>query len=746
MAIAERAQCADASPEPRAMLREFQGEALVAVLPIYYVAGIVGFFAYAVSLRDLHLGVAACILLSLLAGMALALRRWSQTAAAWVLVLGSFVVIGVFIRAGAPPVAVVLGTLPAGLAALTLSCSRGALLSLLWSACVLAVPHTWLPADGTTRVIAAVLVWGAVGLVWLAERPLLTALNWTWSSYQRSREVLEQARDQQVQLKQTLADLAAANVQLTRLNRLAHGLRQAADEARRAKEQFVSNVSHELRTPLNMIIGFSEMVVRAPQSYGDNIPKALLADLDVILRNSQHLSALIDDVLDLSQIEAGKMALTRERVSLPEVAEAAVTAVRPLFEAKDLYLRMEVQEGLPPILCDRTRIRAVMLNLLSNAGRFTMEGGVCLRMHKTAEEVVVSVADTGPGIADQERNRLFRPFEQLDGARHRQHGGSGLGLAISKGFVELHGGRMWLASTQGEGTTFSFSLPLEQSTAAGDNPLRWLGTYTIYDQHTRRSLAPEAVVRPRLVVLERGVALQRLLRRFLDGIEVQGVASMDEALHELAAVPAQALLINETGGEPGWRHTAETVALPHGVPALVCSIADAPAAAGMEGVAEYLIKPVTRDALLATLAHLGIMGGTVLIVDDEPDALRLYQRLLSTCGRGYRVLRATNGERALHSLRTSKPDVMLLDLVMPDMDGFRLLDIKNSEVELRDIPVVIISARDPAGHPIVSHTLAATRAEGLSMAQVLEGIQALTRILSPLAPIADPAPPAGRAG
>jgi len=165
------------------------------------------------------------------------------------------------------------------------------------------------------------------------------------------------------------------------INRLADGLRQEAEEARRAKEQFVANVSHELRTPLNMIIGFSEMILNAPQTYGASpsggrLPPALLADLAVSLRNAQHLASLIDDVLDLSQIEAGQMALVRARVALPEVIEEALVAVRPLFESKGLSLRADLENGLPEVSGDRTRIREVLLNLLSNAGRFTEQGRV----------------------------------------------------------------------------------------------------------------------------------------------------------------------------------------------------------------------------------------------------------------------------------------------------------------------------------------------------------------------------------
>src|SRR6185503_18004148 len=199
--------------------------------------------------------------------------------------------------------------------------------------------------------------------------------------------------------EQALADLAQANLQMTRLNILAQGLRQAAEEARRAKEEFVANVSHELRTPLNMIIGFSETILQSPGAYGKKIPPALLADLMVIYRNAEHLSELINDVLDLSQVDAEKMALTKEQAQLGEIVEEATTAIRPLYTSKGLYLDVDIPENLPSIFCDRTRIREVLLNLLSNAGRFTERGGVHLRGWLKGNDVVVSVTDSGPGIA-----------------------------------------------------------------------------------------------------------------------------------------------------------------------------------------------------------------------------------------------------------------------------------------------------------------------------------------------------------
>ena len=308
--------------------------------------------------------------------------------------------------------------------------------------------------------------------------------------------------DHRLEMSEMLDDLTEANLQLSRLHRLAHAMQEMAEDARRVKEEFVANVSHELRTPLNMIIGFTELVLKAPQTYGQPVPQALLADLNVVLRNSQHLSALIDDVLDLSQLEAKQMALAKEWVRLDEMLQTAAAAVRPLYALKQLALRMAVAEDLPLVYCDPIRIRQVILNLLSNAGRFTDQGGICVCARREGGAVIVSVSDTGPGIASADLPRIFQPFQQADSSIRKRHSGSGLGLSISKGFVELHDGKMWVESTLGVGTTFYFRLPVGCPASGTDHPLRWSIPHMNYEERARPFRAPLAEIRP-LVVWEK---------------------------------------------------------------------------------------------------------------------------------------------------------------------------------------------------------------------------------------------------
>jgi signal transduction histidine kinase/DNA-binding response OmpR family regulator len=597
------------------------------------------------------------------------------------------------------------------------------------------------PPSYSLGVIAGGAVAGMMG--WSVTQSLLTVAQWSLSSYEQARQRVAEAQEHRLELKQTQEDLIQANGELARLSDRLKAMYQAAEEARRAKEEFVANVSHELRTPLNMIIGFSEMITQSPQVYDDNLPPALLDDIDAIYLNSQHLSRLVDDVLDLSQVEAGRLALSKEWAFLPDIIQAAALAVHDLLDSKGLYLELDLPADLPSVFCDSTRIRQVVLNLLSNASRFTERGGVRIQATQEREHVVVSVTDTGPGIAPQDQERLFEPFQQLDSSIHRRHGGSGLGLNISKRFVEMHGGEMWLESEVGRGTTFHFNLPLDvllppTSVNAAD-ARRWFSPYSEYEYRIRtgRSKAEAPVVLPRFVVLEDGETLQRLLARYLDGFEVSSVRDTEQAIHELDRSPAQALVVNmpAPAGPPTGLEGLSS--LPYGTPAITCWVPGTDEIAQHIGAVRYLVKPITREALLSTLEGLGEEIRSVLVVDDQPNVLQLFARMLSSAGQRYRILRAKSGQRALSLLRQRRPDVMLLDLIMPGMDGFQLLQEKERDPSIRDIPVVIISSRDPEGEPIVSDLLTVSRAGGLSLRNLLACIQAVSEILSPSTPPGD---------
>ncbi len=721
------------SPYQQGALKELQQELTFLISLTLIFVGVVlelgsEIFRWRVEVSNLGL------VLILLALTAWVLLRHNYLAGAWLLVVGCVAADLLALQSYPYSSVASLLALPTGLAAFLISPKSGIATALFSSLIMLTGIGTFFPPEVISQITALTAIWGTMALIWGALHSTRQAIEWSWASYERVRQLLEEAREQRVELKQTQEDLIQANRELARLSDRLKAMYQVAEEARRAKEEFVANVSHELRTPLNMIIGFSEMITQAPQVYSVKLPPALLADIAAIQRNSQHLASLVDDVLDLSRAEAGRMVLNKEWTSLQKIIDAAALAVQALFESKGLYLEIEMPPELPPVFCDETRIRQVVLNLLSNAARFTERGGVRIQVRREKDKIVVSIADTGAGIAPEDQKKVFEPFQQLDGSLRRRHGGSGLGLSISKRFVEMHGGKMWLESEVGMGTTVYFTLPLDMPSSAAltsDDATRWFSPYHHHEMRPRRSKAPVPELAPRYVILETGNSLQRLLSRYLDGVEIMSVRSVEEALHELDRSPAQALIVNDPSLRQTPIPTSQLADLPYGIPAITCWVSGEEDVAQQLGVVGYLIKPVTRNELLSRLERLGDNVRTVLLVDDEPEVLQLFARMLSSAQRRYRVLRATSGQQALSLLRERRPDVMVLDLIMPGMDGFEVLRQKSQDPDLRSIPVVVVSARDPLGEPIVSNTLTVIRSDGLSARALATCIQAVSEVLSP---------------
>lgn len=726
----------------RANLRQLQEQALQS---FYAATCVAGFFLLLLTIQVPALwraGFLGLFLVSVPFPVSFLLHG-SYTARVWALeALWCGALLGGALWLEAAP-APLLFVLPVVLAQLMLGIGPALLLATAVTLAPAVVTLEALGPAGSLWLGGCGVVWSVITVLWLGLKPALDALAWSWDHYEQARSAAEHARERQADLRQALKDLADAGATMVRLNQMLAVSRRVAEDAERAKAEFVANVSHELRTPLNMIVGFSEMMLQSPRTYG-RLSAAVRADLDVILRNSQHLSALINDVLDLSQIEAGQMALTRERVSLGEIVQAAAEAIRPLYQSKGLYLRVLVPGGIE-LFGDRTRLREVLLNLLSNAGRFTEQGGVEVRADVQGQDVTVCVRDTGPGISAEDQQKLFQPFHQVDSSLRRRKGGSGLGLSISKHFIEMHGGRMWLESTPGQGTSFFFDLPIEPPASSGTQPTRWINPEWEYHERTRPWLAPRPEYRPRLVVVEKSKTLQRLLTRYVRDADVVAAADLDAAMQEIARQPAHALLVNDTAALPAVERLSTPAGLPEGMPALVCSLPAEQDAANALGAAGYLIKPVSRAVLLASLEQLQVMKGTVLIVDDEPETVRLFWRMLISSKRGYRVLTANNGQQALSILRHQRPDVVLLDMTMPGVDGFQILNLRSGE-EWRDVPFLVVSASDPAGHPVVTKALWITRGGGLSLAHVLRYVEVISgQIVEAATEQSErPMPPAGQ--
>jgi signal transduction histidine kinase/CheY-like chemotaxis protein len=466
----------------------------------------------------------------------------------------------------------------------------------------------------------------------------------------------------------------AANVNRTseQLGDLYRQLEMASEH----KSAFLASMSHELRTPLNAIIGYSEMLYETAQDEGQD---EFLPDLAKIRDAGRHLLGLINDILDLSKIEAGKMDLYLEDADLTGLVEEVRSIVEPLMAANANRLEIVCPAALGAFYTDRTKLKQSLLNLLSNAGKFTHEGRVKLEVRPAPSEISFVVSDTGIGMTEEQQGRLFQAFSQADASTTRQYGGTGLGLAISKHFCEMLGGRIAVESTPGQGSTFTITLP-DRGSAAGAAAATPVGAehaalvMVVDDDPNARALLASTVRREGYRVIEATdgesalvlarewhpdvITLDVLMPR-MDGWAVLMAIKSDPDLAEIPVV-------------------------------IVTVLADRGIAVSL-GAAEFLTKPVDRARLAATIRQNVHGTGVVLVVDDEPESRRIARRHLERLG--WEVDEAEEGADALHWLsQNPRPAMILLDLLMPSMNGFVFLEEIAKHAEWRDIPIVILTA------------------------------------------------------
>jgi len=593
---------------------------------------------------------------------------------------------------------------------------------------------TW--SEGLT---ATALTAGSAIMGWVMTRPLQVALEWSWQYYDRARAIADELRDRQGELNRVVKSLNEAYLQLQELNDELARARKGAEEARRLKSEFAANISHELRTPLNLIIGFSDMMTLSPRSYGgEKLSEAYRRDLDAIQRNARHLSDLIDDVLDLSQIEASRMGLVKEKLSVAAVADEAATAAARLIDGKGLALTVQVPTDLPEVYADRTRIRQVLINLLSNAARFTDEGGVTISAAVDGGDVRVSVADTGIGIAPEDLPKVFEEFRQVDGSIRRRAGGSGLGLAVSKQFVELHGGSIWVESRVGLGTAFHFTLPYRDNVVAAASPGDWL----IWDQRMAARQAPSPEVR----IASRDPAAARIFQRYLDGYRISSYPTLRDvpAATGLDAAANGACVVVASSVQEGLRDVSDWENGGNGMPLVICALPSKRDLAQELGVAAYLVKPISREQIAQALKNLTGPRRTILIVDDDPDMLRLLGRMVRSMRASSRVRLAGGGEDAIAILRSRRPDVVLLDLLMTRTDGYAVLREIRADERLRDMSVIVITARGDEAEAVTAGMIGITRRGGLPVSDLMRCLRASLDALLRGPDTGDRGPAAGR--
>jgi signal transduction histidine kinase/DNA-binding response OmpR family regulator/uncharacterized protein YigA (DUF484 family) len=461
----------------------------------------------------------------------------------------------------------------------------------------------------------------------------------------------------------------------------------SAEQANQAKSKFLASMSHELRTPLNAIIGYSEML---QEEAADDGRDSYVPDLQKIHTAGRHLLALINDILDLSKIEAGKTDLYLERFEIRELVAEVAATVRPLVERNGNRLETAVADGLDAMTADVTKIRQVLLNLLSNASKFTEDGRIVLAVEPDVgdpTQVVLRVTDEGIGMTEEQLGRIFSAFSQAEASTTRQYGGTGLGLVISRHFCRLMGGDIDVTSEHGVGTTFTVRLPLH-GTAAPDRG----------DVEALEGSGAGSGEAGTVLVIDDDPTTHDLLRRILprDGFRVEG--SLDgpggmERARELA--PDVVLLDVLMPGVDGWSVLSALKEDPElrDIPVVMVTMLDDRRLGFALGATDYVVKPIDPALLLSVLRRLcPRLDATVLIVDDEPASRERLARVVRDGG--WRPVEAENGAVALERLGTIEPDLMLLDLVMPELDGFAVVARLREDPAWRSLPVVVVTGKD----------------------------------------------------
>jgi signal transduction histidine kinase/CheY-like chemotaxis protein/putative methionine-R-sulfoxide reductase with GAF domain len=495
-----------------------------------------------------------------------------------------------------------------------------------------------------------------------------------------------------VELLQTFAAqsaLAIRNAQL--FSEIEDKGRQLA-EASQHKSQFLANMSHELRTPLNAIIGVTEMLREDAEAL-----KQDLEPLDRVLGAARHLLALINDILDLSKIEAGRMELQLETFALAPLIASVVKTIEPLTAKNANQVTVKCDGAMGTLHADQMRLRQALLNLLSNANKFTDHGTISIDVRQRKEDgrdwVTISVADTGIGMTAEQMGKLFQEFSQADASTTRKYGGTGLGLAISKRFCQMMGGDIAVESAPSRGSIFTIRLP---RMAQSDQAL-------VIEAPQEARVQPahpigEETEEPLILVVDDDATVRDLVERHLEraGFAVVTARGGQEGLRLVRELrPAAVTLDIMMPDLDGWTVLAAIKGDPAlaRIPVVLMSIVDQKNRGYALGAADYLVKPVDRTKLVETLTGIcGPTAGRALLVDDDDVVRNNVRQALEPIG--WKVTEAENGQVAVEALTATRPDVIILDLMMPKMDGFEFLDELRGRPDWRDIPVVVITAKD----------------------------------------------------
>ncbi len=621
-----------------------------------------------------------------------------------------------------------LFTLPIIFASVILS-RRGLFLIAFLAGSILFVLQLSNPPDNAAQRLLplAILVCLTV-MSWLSARNLHTTLAWFGDAYASAYNNARIAREHEAELRLVLKSLDEMTYRLERANYTLTLERNHAEEARRLKQQFAQTISHELRTPLNIVVAFTDLMAQSPEYYGLALPAPYMRDLSIIHRNAKHLQTLVNDVLDLARIEAAQMIITPEATNPVDLVQEAVQTARSLVETRGLELKVKFGPDLPTLWVDNTRIRQVLFNLLNNAARFTDHGCITIQVERHADEVIFSVSDTGLGIAAEDISRLFTEFQQLNSGTDRQHGGAGLGLAISRRFVELHNGRIWVESQPGQGSTFYFALPLRsQQLAASATPTDWTEI---------SSQSPGNEGRRIVLVVTRSPSAAMLLTRHLSNCQIVVVTTFLEAQHMAQRIQPQCLVIDSAHDEldvANLQTLAQAWSLGH-IPLIACPLPGEALMQQQLAVKGYLIKPISAQTIHDLLRQFDNNIERVMVIDDNHDFTLMLARLLSRPSHPYNVTIAYNGQEGLALLERHQPQLIFLDLQLPDINGVQLIERIRECPGFETIPIIVLSGEDKVD-TVNSHgiPLVLVRDTGITASDIIQFIQtALDKLRSPL--------------
>lgn len=479
--------------------------------------------------------------------------------------------------------------------------------------------------------------------------------------------------------------------------------KETAESASRSKSAFLANMSHELRTPLNAIIGYSEMLEEDALDAGH---EAFVPDLQKIRRAGRHLLDLINDILDLSKIEAGRMDVYLETFSVNELLEDVATTIQPLVEKNDNRLIVTEQDhGM--MHADKTKVRQALFNLLSNASKFTEKGTITIStrredMGEEGEWIQMEVRDTGIGMTPQQMETLFVPFMQGDTSTTRKYGGTGLGLAISRRFCNMMGGDIVAESTPGVGSSFTIYLPVNVQMSKG-NELDLADLTAVTDAQLDTGGSNKAYTGTILVIDDDPVARDLIKRHLMkEGFHVQTAVDGQEGLQMAAALLPDAITLDVLlPSMDGWSVLSQLKSDPQlaQIPVIIVTMVEHRQMGFALGAADYLLKPIDKQQLIGvleryrhTIKPANGADGHILVVEDDQPTRELMVRTLEK--EGWRVAAAENGRQALEAVPAFAPDLILLDLMMPEMDGFQLIHALRERDEWRDIPVVVVTAKE----------------------------------------------------